>query len=288
MPTTEELAAEARAQQAQHEAGHAIASWAQGIPFADVALSSKPHGVPVTVPRPSSEVPTTRGQRFLIGFCGGIADQQRRGLVMRDSEIVNLVFGDRADGLFEIDNPATGRVMRIARAPAVRLGLGCLSEPAAILPTVANGKAECVRMWCDSERFVAGHRPAIDSVAAALLAKEELSYDEVAKIAAAAMAGKPAPEVPWWAPRPGTPSPANLPPHPLRREISGERSAQSQIDSFDAGCALQSEVCRAAPGLAFGLALAVRPAGSAEVSSAQGRVPKIVSAKRLETIFGCP
>jgi hypothetical protein len=41
-------------------------------------------------------------------------------------------------------------------------------------------------------------------------------------------------------------------------------------------------------GLASGLALAVRPAGLAEVSGAQGRVPKIVSAKRLETIFGCP
>jgi hypothetical protein len=33
-------------------------------------------------------------------------------------------------------------------------------------------------------------------------------------------------------------------------------------------------------GLAFGLAPAVRPAGAAEVSGAQGRVPKIVSAKR--------
>ena len=41
-------------------------------------------------------------------------------------------------------------------------------------------------------------------------------------------------------------------------------------------------------GLASGLALAVRPAGSAEVSGAQGWVLKIVSAKRLETIFGCP
>jgi hypothetical protein len=41
-------------------------------------------------------------------------------------------------------------------------------------------------------------------------------------------------------------------------------------------------------GLACGLALAVRPAGSAEVSGAQGWVLKIVSAKRLETIFGCP
>ena len=52
-------------------------------------------------------------------------------------------------------------------------------------------------------------------------------------------------------------------------------------------------------GLASGLALAVRPAGLAESavwparylplgSGAQGRVLKIVSAKRLETIFGCP
>ena len=41
-------------------------------------------------------------------------------------------------------------------------------------------------------------------------------------------------------------------------------------------------------GLASGLALAVRPAGLAEVSGAQGWVLKIVSAKRLETLFGCP
>ena len=41
-------------------------------------------------------------------------------------------------------------------------------------------------------------------------------------------------------------------------------------------------------GLASGLALAVRPAGSAEVSGAQGWVLKIVSAERSETLFGCP
>ena len=48
------------------------------------------------------------------------------------------------------------------------------------------------------------------------------------------------------------------------------------------------EVRRAASGLASGLALAVRPAGLAEVSGAQGWVLKIVSAKRLETIFRTP
>ena len=36
------------------------------------------------------------------------------------------------------------------------------------------------------------------------------------------------------------------------------------------------------------LARTVRSAGLAEVSSAQGWVLEIVSAKRLETIFGCP
>jgi hypothetical protein len=53
---------------------------------------------------------------------------------------------------------------------------------------------------------------------------------------------------------------------------------------FDLGQSFAARV----PGLAFGLALAVRPAGLAEVSGAQGWVLKIVSAKRLETIFGCP
>ena len=46
---------------------------------------------------------------------------------------------------------------------------------------------------------------------------------------------------------------------------------------------------RRAPLRAWPLAWpAVRPAGLAEVSSAQGWIPEIVSAKRLETIFGCP
>jgi hypothetical protein len=49
-----------------------------------------------------------------------------------------------------------------------------------------------------------------------------------------------------------------------------------------------AQVAARVRGLACGLALAVRPAGLAEVSGAQGRVLKIVSAKRLETIFGCP
>jgi hypothetical protein len=211
MPTPQERAAETRAQQAQHEAGHAVASWAQGIPILYTTLNVKRYGVPVTMPHPFSDVPTTAGQRFLTGLCGGIADQQRRQLVIRDAEIVNLVFGDRPDGFFEVDVPAEGRVMRLPRAWVVGPS-GCLAEMAALLPTVTNGRAEAVRFWRDSERFAAEYRPAIDAVAAALLAREELSYDEVAEIATAAMTGKPTPDVPWWAPRPGAPRPADLPP----------------------------------------------------------------------------
>jgi hypothetical protein len=162
------------------------------------------------MPRPISEVPTTSGQRILIGLCGGIADQQRRELFMRDIEIVNLVFGDRPDGLFEVDVPAEGRVMRLPRAPVVQPGRGCLAEMAALLPTVTNGRDEAVRLWRDSERFAEGYRPAIDAVAGALLAKGELSYDEVAEIAAMAMTGEPTPEVPSWAAPPGAPRPADL------------------------------------------------------------------------------
>jgi hypothetical protein len=50
----------------------------------------------------------------------------------------------------------------------------------------------------------------------------------------------------------------------------------------------QQRIAARQSGLASGLPLAVRPAGLAEVSGAQGRVLKIVSAKRLETIFRCP
>src|SRR5260370_25590677 len=142
MPTAEERAAETHAQKAQHEAGHAAASLAQGTPFAYVTLND-PDGAPMTVPRPASEVPTTPGQRFLIALCGGIADQQRRGLGMRDSEILKLVFGGGTHDRFEIDDPANGRVIRPSRAPAGG-PRGCLRPLALTLPSVPNGRAQRV------------------------------------------------------------------------------------------------------------------------------------------------
>jgi anti-sigma factor RsiW len=66
--------------------------------------------------------------------------------------------------------------------------------------------------------------------------------------------------------------------HWVARSTMPRRSYQRVLGRFAARVA----------GLASGLALAVRPAGLAEVSGAQGWVLKIVSAKRLETIFRCP
>ena len=58
--------------------------------------------------------------------------------------------------------------------------------------------------------------------------------------------------------------------------------------SLDTVSSLLQRFAARISGLASGLVLAVRPTGSAEVPGAQGWVPKIVSAKRVETIFGCP
>jgi hypothetical protein len=65
----------------------------------------------------------------------------------------------------------------------------------------ADPVGECIRVWRDSERFATECRPAIDALAVALLAHEELSYDEAAQVAAEAMTGKPAPVIPEWARR---------------------------------------------------------------------------------------
>ena len=74
----------------------------------------------------------------------------------------------------------------------------------------------------------------------------------------------------------------------IRDILRGWISQQVTSSSASAvACPYQRFAARVS-GLASGLALAVRPAGSAEVSGAQGWVLKIVSAKRLETIFGCP
>ena len=70
---------------------------------------------------------------------------------------------------------------------------------AVTLPTWPNAKAECIRVWRDSERFAAECRPAIDALAAALLASVELRYDKAAEIAIAAMKGNPQPVIPEWA-----------------------------------------------------------------------------------------
>ena len=67
----------------------------------------------------------------------------------------------------------------------------------------------------------------------------------------------------------------------------GSRIGPYRQDAWQPNLASVSFAARLS-GLASGLALAVRPAGLAEVSGAQGWVLEIVSAERLETIFGCP
>ncbi|MGH3403500.1 MAG: hypothetical protein ACRDRJ_13535 [Streptosporangiaceae bacterium] len=113
MPDAEELA-----RRAQHECGHAVVSWAQGIPFCRILLTG-PQG-PVVEP-----VRGTRailGQQCLIQASGFIADYQGRQLSMRGSQIAKLFLGGDGDDRFEVDDPATGQVaVRPSRAPALAL-----------------------------------------------------------------------------------------------------------------------------------------------------------------------
>jgi hypothetical protein len=195
MSVVEERAVETRARQAQHECGHATASWALGIPFGRILLSG-PQGLPMVEPLPGRVMV---GQDWLIRCCGGIADQQRRGLSMRDSQILKLVFGDGTGDTFEMDDAETGEVaVRPSRLPPVSPG-GDLHSIAVTLPEYPNSVGECIRIWRDSEKFAAECRPAIDALAAALLARAELTYDEAAEIAASAMTGRPATVIPEWA-----------------------------------------------------------------------------------------
>lgn len=189
------LNSEELARAAQHECGHAVVYWAQGIPFSRVLLKGPNGSMVEPVPGGTRVVV---GQQLLIQACGAIADYQRRGLRVRGSQIAKLLLGGD-DGLFELDDPVTGQVAaRPSRAPAVAPG-GDLALMTATFAKHQASAAECIGIWRDCERFAEACRPAIDAMAAALLERGELGYAEAAGIAAAAMTGKPDPVIPQWA-----------------------------------------------------------------------------------------
>jgi hypothetical protein len=200
MSVAEETSPETLAKQAQHESGHAAASWALGIPFKRMLLEG-PGGLPCVEPVRGRVMV---GQKWLIACCGNIAEQQFRGLRMRGSQIVKLILGGGDDEFFEVDDAETGEVIlrHVSRVPPAVNPRGDLYHMATTLPhSFPDPKRECIRIWRDSEGFAAECRPAIDALADALLAYTELNYDEAAQIAAMAMTGKPAPVIPEWAQR---------------------------------------------------------------------------------------
>jgi hypothetical protein len=185
------------ARQAQHECGHAAASWALGIPFLRITLHG-PRGAMVE-PVPGG-THLLVGQHWLIQACGAIAEWQREGQRIRGSQIAKLLLGGGDDDLFELDGPAAGEVTRISRTPAI--GPGCdLEQMATTFAAQGAPPAYCIAQWRDWERFAESCRPAIDALAKELLARGELPYDEACQIAAAAMEGKPPPVIPAQAAR---------------------------------------------------------------------------------------
>jgi hypothetical protein len=179
---------------AYHESGHAVARWALDSPFLHITLNG-PRG-PIVNPLPGRTVSSR--QHMLVAACGAIADYQQRGLVIRGSQITKLLLGGPNDA-FELDDAVTHQVVvRPLRAPAVVPG-GDLEYMARKASTERWPSAQYIGMWRDCERFVAGCRPAIDAVAAAVLDRGILSYDEVSEVATAAMVWYPAPVIPEWA-----------------------------------------------------------------------------------------
>ncbi|HEY2552434.1 MAG TPA: hypothetical protein VGI64_17845 [Streptosporangiaceae bacterium] len=185
--------AEALARSAQHESGHAAARWALGIPILRIELDG-PQGS-VTWPVPGAQL--RAGQSWLIQACGAIADYQRRGLRMRDLAIVHLLMGSQ-DNMFDLDDASGSVAERVSRLPAVAPGAD-LERITALMDAQRWPPALRIQRWRDSERFAASARPAIDALAAELLACGQITGDEAHRICAAAMPGKPAPDVPGWA-----------------------------------------------------------------------------------------
>jgi hypothetical protein len=180
---------------AQHESGHAAAFWALGIPFDRLSMNGS-HG-PAVYPSPGTR--TKRSFNWVIQACGVIADQQARGLRTRGSQIVQLILGGRGDR-FEVDDAATGEVaVRPYRGPAVMPG-GDLNDMATFFASMPRLQAspEIIRIWREAERFAKELRPVIDALAAAVLARGELTYAEVSDIAAAAMDGRSVPVLAEW------------------------------------------------------------------------------------------
>lgn len=118
---------------------------------------------------------------------------------MRGSQIVQLVLGGRGDR-FEVDEAATGQVaVRPSRIPPVSPGgdLQGMAVAFAAMPRAEAGP-EVIRLWREAEWFAKELRPAIDALAAAVIARGELSYAEASRVATAAMAGRPVPVLAEW------------------------------------------------------------------------------------------
>jgi hypothetical protein len=184
--------AEELSRQAQHEAGHAAARWAQSLPILGILLD--PPG-PLTLPPPGAVLNV--GQSWLVAACGAIADYQRRGLRMRDDEVPKLLMGSDGD-MFELDDAEGNVAERVSRLPAIG-ERGDLREMTARMAAEGWPVPELVRIWRDCELVAASCRPAIDGLAAELVGRRQIPGDQALRICGAAMAGKRAPEIPAWA-----------------------------------------------------------------------------------------
>ena len=180
---------------ARHESGHAAAFLALGIPLDYVTIvgdasQPRPHTQPVDVTE------GTHGQKTLVCASGVITGFEFSRQRFTDTGIAELLTGS-ADDQFALEGMLSGRIIRLPRAPFVGHG----EDLERISPEATEGSftpASAVIFWRDCERFVQSITPAVDAIAEQLVVQGRLPGDATARIAAAAMAGRPAPWIPAW------------------------------------------------------------------------------------------
>jgi hypothetical protein len=181
---------------ARHESGHAAAYLTLGIPLAYVTIvgygsQPRPHTQPIDL------TAGTHGQRTLVCASGVIAGFEFSRQRPTDIGIAELLAGS-ADDQFELEGRQSGRIIRLPRIAFVGHGedLERISPEATEEPFTPES---AVIFWRGCERFVESITPAVDAIAEQLIARGCLPGDKTARLAAAAMAGRPAPWIPPWA-----------------------------------------------------------------------------------------
>lgn len=169
---------------ASHEAGHAAACLAFGVPFTHVTIGPAEGASMVHMPAGGLVAEPLAG--LMMSWAGLIASMQRWRFGLADSQIRELLSGGDTFTMRRRD----GRELHWTVAPWIAPGADF-----EFASRHFQGRAgplavrDAIEIWRDCERFTASLRPAIAAIAWPLRVRGALSYDDVRAIASPVMGG---------------------------------------------------------------------------------------------------